>query len=102
MAYALTFLDVDAADSATDERRTKLNVKCACFHLLCQTYFMVMHIGALAGMVVQVRDVSSGKDEGLIGGATVPLYNILRQLETGKRKVRLWLSKVADGSFSTN
>ncbi|KAM6552042.1 hypothetical protein CsatB_001850 [Cannabis sativa] len=31
MAYALTFLDVDAADSATDERRTKLNVKCALY-----------------------------------------------------------------------
>ncbi|GLU03095.1 hypothetical protein SLE2022_203130 [Rubroshorea leprosula] len=48
-----------------------------------------------------VWDVSRGKDEGLIGGATILLFNNKMQLKTGKQKLRLWLGKEADGSFPT-
>ncbi|XP_050206335.1 phosphatidylinositol 3-kinase, root isoform [Mercurialis annua] len=48
-----------------------------------------------------VWDVSCGKDEGLIGGATILLFNSKMQLKTGKQKLRLWLGKEADGSFPT-
>lgn len=49
----------------------------------------------------QVWDVSCGKDDGLIGGATILLFNSKAQLKTGKQKLRLWLGKQADGSFPT-
>ncbi|KAG6754028.1 hypothetical protein POTOM_042036 [Populus tomentosa] len=48
-----------------------------------------------------VWDVSCGKDEGLIGGATIILFNNKMQLKTGKQKLRLWPGKEADGSFPT-
>ncbi|KAJ6375616.1 hypothetical protein OIU77_000573 [Salix suchowensis] len=48
-----------------------------------------------------VWDVSCGKDEGLIGGATILLFNNKMQLKTGKQKLRLWPGKEADGSFPT-
>ena len=49
----------------------------------------------------QVWDVSCGKDDGLIGGATILLFNSKMQLKMGKQKLRLWLGKQADGSFPT-
>lgn len=49
-----------------------------------------------------VWDVSCGKDEGLIGGATILLFNNKMQLKTGKQKLRLWPGKEADGSFPTS
>ncbi|XP_010269374.1 PREDICTED: phosphatidylinositol 3-kinase, root isoform isoform X2 [Nelumbo nucifera] len=52
-------------------------------------------------LTLTVWDVSCGKDEGLIGGATILLFNSKKQLKTGKQKLRLWLGKEADGSFPT-
>lgn len=51
---------------------------------------------------VKVWDLSCGKDDGLIGGATILLFNNKMQLKTGKQKLRLWLGKQADGSFPTS
>nr|ANG60478.1 phosphoinositide 3-kinase [Nicotiana benthamiana] len=48
-----------------------------------------------------VWDVSCGKGEGLIGGATIHLFNMKKQLKTGKHKLRLWPGKEADGSINT-
>lgn len=48
-----------------------------------------------------MRDVSCGTDDGLIGGATILLFNSKKQLKTGKQKLRLWPRKKADGSFPT-
>ncbi|THG02024.1 hypothetical protein TEA_028604 [Camellia sinensis var. sinensis] len=40
---------------------------------------------------LQVWDVSCGKNEGLIGGATISLFNTKKQLKTGRHKLRLLL-----------
>ncbi|KAK1320919.1 hypothetical protein QJS10_CPA03g00525 [Acorus calamus] len=50
---------------------------------------------------LQVWDVSCGSNDGLIGGATVLLFNSKKQLKSGKQKLRLWPRKEADGSFTT-
>lgn len=50
---------------------------------------------------MQVWDVSRGKTDGLVGGATVHLFNMKKQLKTGKHKLRLWVGKEADGSVNT-
>ncbi|XP_076943755.1 phosphatidylinositol 3-kinase, root isoform-like [Bidens hawaiensis] len=50
-------------------------------------------------LAVTVWDVSCGKDEGLVGGATIHLFNVKKQLQTGKHKLRLWQGKEADGSI---
>lgn len=50
---------------------------------------------------LKVWDVSCGKGEGLIGGATIHLFNMKKQLKTGKHKLRLWSGKEADGSINT-
>lgn len=50
---------------------------------------------------IQVWDVSCGKDVGLVGGATILLFNSKMQLKTGKQKLRLWPGKEADGSLPT-
>ncbi|RWR84950.1 Phosphatidylinositol 3-/4-kinase [Cinnamomum micranthum f. kanehirae] len=52
-------------------------------------------------LALTVRDVSCGMDDGLIGGATILLFNSKKQLKTGKQKLRLWPRKKADGSFPT-
>nr|GEY03891.1 phosphatidylinositol 3-kinase, root isoform isoform X1 [Tanacetum cinerariifolium] len=52
-------------------------------------------------LAITVWDVSCGKDEGLIGGATIHLFNVKKQLKTGKHKLRLWQGKEADGSVHT-
>ncbi|KOM45697.1 hypothetical protein LR48_Vigan06g100300 [Vigna angularis] len=46
-----------------------------------------------------VWDLSHG--EGLIGGATILLFNNKKQLKTGKQKLRLWAGKEADGTSPT-
>lgn len=38
----------------------------------------------------------------MIGGATIHLFNMKKQLKTGKHKLRLWLGKEADGSVRTS
>ncbi|XP_056165510.1 phosphatidylinositol 3-kinase, root isoform isoform X2 [Syzygium oleosum] len=53
-------------------------------------------------LALTVWDVSCGKEEGLIGGATILLFSSKKQLKTGKQKLRLWQGKEADGSFPTN
>ncbi|XP_022005232.1 phosphatidylinositol 3-kinase, root isoform isoform X2 [Helianthus annuus] len=50
-------------------------------------------------LAITVWDVSCGKDEGLVGGATIHLFNVKKQLKTGKHKLRLWQGKEADGSI---
>ncbi|XP_041990822.1 phosphatidylinositol 3-kinase, root isoform isoform X1 [Salvia splendens] len=53
-------------------------------------------------LAVTVYDVSCGKDEELVGGATIHLFNMKKQLKTGKHKLRLWAGEEADGSINTN
>lgn len=56
---------------------------------------------ANAQLALTVWDVSSEMDDGLVGGATVLLFNRKKKLKTGKQKLRLWPKKEADGSFPT-
>ncbi|KAK1299177.1 hypothetical protein QJS10_CPB14g00351 [Acorus calamus] len=56
---------------------------------------------AHAQLCLTVWDVSCGSNDGLIGGATVLLFNSKKQLKSGKQKLRLWPRKEADGSFPT-
>ncbi|XP_054809368.1 phosphatidylinositol 3-kinase, root isoform [Prosopis cineraria] len=49
-----------------------------------------------------VWDVSQGTEEGLIGGATILLFNSKKQLKTGKQKLRLWAGREADGTYPTS
>ncbi|GMN41597.1 hypothetical protein TIFTF001_010820 [Ficus carica] len=103
-------------DSTTDERIAELYVECALyidgapFGLPTRTRIRTLHLTVELGVEllayvcnhnIHVWDVSRGKDERLIGGATILLFNNKRQLKTGKQKLRLWLGKVADGSFKT-
>ncbi|XP_057528744.1 phosphatidylinositol 3-kinase, root isoform isoform X2 [Amaranthus tricolor] len=53
-------------------------------------------------LLFTVWDVSCCKEEGLIGGATILLFNNKKQLRTGKQKLRLWLGKEADGAFPSS
>ncbi|KMZ56877.1 hypothetical protein ZOSMA_8G00200 [Zostera marina] len=54
---------------------------------------------AHAQLAITVWDMSSSTHEGLVGGATVLLFNRKKSLKTGKQKLRLWPGKEADGSF---
>lgn len=49
----------------------------------------------------QVWDVSSPRQEVVVGGATLALFSSKKQLKTGKQKLRLWHSRQADGSVPT-
>lgn len=51
---------------------------------------------------MKVYDVSCGKSEEVVGGATIHLFNMKKQLKTGKHKLRLWGSQEADGSINTS
>ncbi|KAH6788652.1 vacuolar protein sorting 34 [Perilla frutescens var. frutescens] len=53
-------------------------------------------------LAVTVYDVSCGKIEEVVGGATIHLFNMKKQLKTGKHKLRLWGGKEADGSINTS
>ncbi|CAJ1931444.1 unnamed protein product [Sphenostylis stenocarpa] len=55
---------------------------------------------AQSQLTFTVWDLSHG--EGLIGGATILLFNNKKQLKTGKQKLRLWAGKEADGTFPTS
>ncbi|XP_073151220.1 phosphatidylinositol 3-kinase, root isoform isoform X1 [Henckelia pumila] len=50
---------------------------------------------------ITVYDVSCNENEEVVGGATVRLFNLKKQLKTGKHKLRLWSGKEADGSLNT-
>ncbi|CAI0386316.1 unnamed protein product [Linum tenue] len=111
-------------DPAAEERRAELYVECVlcmdgapfglpmrtrletngsayCWNELITLSTKYRDLGRYSQLALTVWDVSHGKDEGLIGGATIPLFNSKLQLKTGKQKLRLWLGKVADGSFPT-
>ncbi|KAJ6676742.1 PHOSPHATIDYLINOSITOL 3-KINASE CATALYTIC SUBUNIT TYPE 3 [Salix viminalis] len=108
----------------TEERRAELYVECAlyidgapfglpvrtrleaggascCWNELITMSTKYRDLTAHSQLAFTVWDVSCGKDEGLIGGATVLLFNNNMQLKTGKQKLRLWPGKEADGSFPT-
>nr|XP_025654267.1 phosphatidylinositol 3-kinase, root isoform isoform X2 [Arachis hypogaea] len=55
---------------------------------------------AQSQLTFTVWDVSHG--DGLVGGATILLFNRKKQLKTGKQKLRLWPGKEADGAFPTS
>ncbi|CAI0385998.1 unnamed protein product [Linum tenue] len=111
-------------DPAAEERRAELYVECVlcmdgapfglpmrtrletngsayCWNELITLSTKYRDLGRYSQLALTVWDVSHGKNEGLIGGATIPLFNSKLQLKTGKQKLRLWLGKVADGSFPT-
>ncbi|KAJ7953602.1 Phosphatidylinositol 3-kinase, root isoform [Quillaja saponaria] len=112
------------ADSTTEERNGELYVECALyidgapFGLSTRTrlestgpsYFWnelitlttkYQDLTVHSQLVLRVWDLSRGKDEELIGGAIIPLFNSKKQLKTGKQKLRLWRGKEADGMFPT-
>ncbi|KAB2609647.1 phosphatidylinositol 3-kinase [Pyrus ussuriensis x Pyrus communis] len=111
--------------SATEERRPELYVECAlyidgapfglptrtrlessgplyCWNELITLSTKYRDLTGHSQLALTVWDVSCGKDEGLVGGATILLFNSKKQLKTGKQKLRLWKGKVADGSFPTS
>ncbi|KAF2292760.1 hypothetical protein GH714_027903 [Hevea brasiliensis] len=111
-------------DPATEERKAGLYVECAlyidgapfglpirtrlessgpsyCWNELISLSTKYRDLTAHSQLAVTVWDVSRGKDEALIGGATILLFNSRMQLKTGKQKLRLWPGKGADGSFPT-
>ncbi|CAI0434663.1 unnamed protein product [Linum tenue] len=111
-------------DSTAEERRAELYVECVlcmdgapfglpmktrletngsayCWNELITLSTKYRDLSRYSQLALTVWDVSLGKDEGLIGGATIPLFNSKLQLKTGKQKLRLWLGKEADGSFPT-
>ncbi|GMH26109.1 hypothetical protein Nepgr_027952 [Nepenthes gracilis] len=105
----------------TEERRAELYVECAlyidgapfglsmrtrlesgqsfCWNELITLSTKYRDLTAQSQLSFTVWDVSYGKDDGLIGGATILLFNSKKQLRTGKQKLRLFLGKEADGSF---
>ncbi|KAF7123343.1 hypothetical protein RHSIM_Rhsim12G0115800 [Rhododendron simsii] len=112
------------ADFATEERRPELFVECAlyidgapfglptrtrlestgptyCWNELITLSTKYRDLTANSQLALTVWDVSCGKTEGLIGGATISLFNTKKQLKTGRHKFRLWAGKEADGSIQT-
>ncbi|KAB1207894.1 Phosphatidylinositol 3-kinase, root isoform [Morella rubra] len=111
-------------DSTTEERRAELYVECAlyidgapfglptrtrlestgppyCWNELITLSTKYRDLTVHSQLALTVWDVSCGKDDGLIGGATILLFNGKKQLKTGRQKLRLWPGKEADGSFPT-
>ncbi|XP_038693251.1 phosphatidylinositol 3-kinase, root isoform-like isoform X1 [Tripterygium wilfordii] len=111
-------------DSTAEERRAELYVECAlfidgapfglpmrtrlestgpyCWNELITLSTKYRDLTAHSQLALTVWDVSQGNDDGLIGGATILLFNSkMKQLKTGKQKLRLWLGKEADGSHPT-
>lgn len=52
--------------------------------------------------LAQVWDVSSPRQEVVVGGATLSLFSSKKQLKTGKQKLRLWRARQADGHVPTS
>ncbi|KMT07235.1 hypothetical protein BVRB_6g148700 isoform A [Beta vulgaris subsp. vulgaris] len=108
------------AGYAAEERRGELYVECALFvngapfglpmrtrlesgQSFCWSELITLStkyrdLTAHSQLSFTVWDVSCCKGEGLIGGATILLFNSKKQLRTGKQKLRLWLGKEADGA----
>ncbi|WVZ98390.1 hypothetical protein U9M48_043844 [Paspalum notatum var. saurae] len=55
---------------------------------------------SLSQLAFTVWDASSG-DCDIVGGATISIFNSKRQLRTGRKKLRLWPKKEADGRIPT-
>ncbi|GAB2220488.1 hypothetical protein Drorol1_Dr00008141 [Drosera rotundifolia] len=105
---------------STEERRAELFVECALYidgapfglpmrtrlesgqtfswNELITLSTKYRDLTAQSQLAFTVWDVSRGKDEGLVGGATILLFNNKKQLRTGKQKLRLWFGKEADGT----
>ncbi|KAL1221073.1 Phosphatidylinositol 3-kinase VPS34 [Cardamine amara subsp. amara] len=111
--------------SVTEEEKPELYVECAlyidgapfglpmrtrlkttgppyCWNELITLSSKYRDLTAHSQLAFTVWDVSCGKAEGLIGGATVLLFNSKTQMKSGKQKLRLWQGKEADGSFPTS
>ncbi|XP_010023534.2 phosphatidylinositol 3-kinase, root isoform [Eucalyptus grandis] len=111
-------------DHTADERQSELYVECSlyidgapfglptrtrlesagppyCWNELITLSTKYRDLTAHSQLALTVWDVSCGKEEGLIGGATILLFSSKKQLKTGKQKLRLWQGKEADGSFPT-
>ncbi|GMP82765.1 hypothetical protein CsSME_00036933 [Camellia sinensis var. sinensis] len=111
-------------DFTIEERRPELYVECAlhidgapfglptrtrlesvgptyCWNELITLSTKYRDLTANSQLALTVWDVSCGKTEGLIGGATISLFNTKKQLKTGRHKFRLWPRKEADGSIQT-
>ncbi|XP_057848847.1 phosphatidylinositol 3-kinase, root isoform isoform X1 [Cryptomeria japonica] len=56
---------------------------------------------AHAQLAFTVWDVSSSKQDVVVGGATLRLFNSKKQLKTGQQKLRLCLGREADGSVDS-
>ncbi|KMT07236.1 hypothetical protein BVRB_6g148700 isoform B [Beta vulgaris subsp. vulgaris] len=111
---------ISDAGYAAEERRGELYVECALFvngapfglpmrtrlesgQSFCWSELITLStkyrdLTAHSQLSFTVWDVSCCKGEGLIGGATILLFNSKKQLRTGKQKLRLWLGKEADGA----
>ncbi|KAL9258130.1 Phosphatidylinositol 3-kinase, root isoform-like protein [Drosera capensis] len=105
---------------STEERRAELFVECALYidaapfglpmrtrlesgqtfswNELITLSTKYRDLTAQSQLAFTVWDVSCGKHEGLVGGATILLFNNKKQLRTGKQKLRLWFGKEADGT----
>ncbi|CAF2040491.1 BnaA09g14140D [Brassica napus] len=84
--------------------RTRLNTTGPpyCWNELITLSSKYRDLTAHSQLAITVWDVSCGKGEGLIGGATILLFNSKMQMKSGKQKLRLWKGKEADGSFPTS
>ncbi|KAF2555309.1 hypothetical protein F2Q68_00017566 [Brassica cretica] len=69
----------------------------ACLFLWYFLCLLISESPLVAGMGCFLR-----KTEGLIGGATILLFNSKMHMKSGKQKLRLWQGKEADGSFPTS
>ncbi|MED6169057.1 hypothetical protein PIB30_017810 [Stylosanthes scabra] len=109
-------------DAPTEDRTGELYVECAlyidgaqfglptrtrlestgpyCWNELITLTTKYRDLTAQSQLTFTVWDVSHG--EGLVGGATILLFNRKKQLKTGKQKLRLWPGKEADGAFPTS
>ncbi|KAL5723815.1 phosphatidylinositol 3-kinase [Ranunculus cassubicifolius] len=107
-----------------EERKSELYVECAlyidgapfglatrtrlesvgqpyCWNELITLTTKYRDLTAHSQLALTVWDVSCDEDDGLIGGATILIFNNKKQLKTGKQKLRLWPGKEADGSYPT-
>ncbi|CAA3031722.1 Phosphatidylinositol 3-kinase, root isoform [Olea europaea subsp. europaea] len=117
-------LNSDEIDSTSEERRPELFVECLlyidgapfglpmrtrleslglsyCWNELITLSTKYRDLTANSQLAVTVYDVSRGKSDEVVGGATIHLFNMKKQLKTGKHKLRLWSGKEADGSINT-
>ncbi|XP_047330711.1 phosphatidylinositol 3-kinase, root isoform [Impatiens glandulifera] len=83
--------------------RTRLETTGAtyCWNELITLSTKYRDLTANSQLAFTVWDVSHGKSESIVGGATVSLFNRKNQLKTGRYKLRLWPCKEADGSMNT-